>query len=584
MHSLLRALSGGLGRRRHTFTLTPLSDLSPAYGGWISTGASPQFQLIPLNGLYPVGWVLFETRVIRRSADCSARLILDFGPGGGDGLVIDIPSARTGKVQEVVFFPPGIVGFRWAPQTGRGEIQRHTVVVTEVGTFERICRMVRRTAHFLWRRRKEQLQAVGLTVGRMLVDLPGAYRASGYLRAYAPALSYSEWIARFDVRSVEDHRLIERQIQRFQSTPHFLFVVVVPAHEAQLVRDTLESLARQLYRQFTVVVLDASPDGDCRLTVSQAVSDWFPESRVVPGCSIAAYIDELNGWLAEQGGVQWVAVIRAGDVLAEHALYWVASAIVSSPSVGLVYSDEDRLTADGVRHDPAFKPDWSLELLRSTNYIGQLALFRGSVLCKAGGVTMHQWLGDHHDLLLRVADVLSPEQIRHIPALLFHRLVEREAGLDGNATGQEVAHSGVAAVEAHLSRRGIRAAVTEPVPGSYRIRYQLPETLPLISLVIPTRDAFALLKRCIDSVIQFSIYRSMRSWSSIIRAAMRRRCAICGICAGIRRCGSCRTTGRSITRPLIIMPRARPRERFCVCSTTTLRLFHRTGWRRCWGI
>ena len=96
MHSLLRVLSRGLGRRRHTFTLTPLSDLSPAVCSWISTGPSPQFQLIPLNGRYPVGWVLFETRVIRRSADCSARLILDFGPGDGEGLVIDIPSARTG--------------------------------------------------------------------------------------------------------------------------------------------------------------------------------------------------------------------------------------------------------------------------------------------------------------------------------------------------------------------------------------------------------------------------------------------------------------------------------------------------------
>jgi len=47
------------------------------------------------------GWThaapLFETRVIRRSADCSVRLILDFGPGSGEGQVIDFPSARTGS-------------------------------------------------------------------------------------------------------------------------------------------------------------------------------------------------------------------------------------------------------------------------------------------------------------------------------------------------------------------------------------------------------------------------------------------------------------------------------------------------------
>lgn len=506
MRAFLGALSRGLGRRRHMFTLTPCSDLSAADGGWISTGANPQFQLSPVNGRYPVGWALFETRVIRRSADCSARLILDLSPGGGDGLTIDIPSARTGKVQEVIFLPPGLVGLRWAPQMGRGEIQRHTVAVTEVGAFERIFHMVRRTVHFLWRRRREQLQAVGLTVGRMLVDLPGAYRASGHLRAYAPAPSYPEWLARFDVRSAEDYRRIARHMQSFHPPPHFLLVVVVTGSEAQRVHDTLESLARQLYRQFTVVVLDASPGGGGCSAVSQAVSECVPESRLIPGCSITAYTHELNRWLAEQGGGQCVAVVRAGDVLAEHALYWVASAISSSPSVGLVYSDEDRLTTDGVRHDPVFKPDWSPELLRSTNYIGQLAVFRGRVLCQAGGVTMHQWLGDHHDLLLRVADVLSPEQIRHIPALLFHRRAERDAELNWNANRQEVARSSVAAVDAHLSRHGIHAAVTESVPGSYRIRYQLPETLPLISLVIPTRDAFVLLKRCVDSAMQFSTY------------------------------------------------------------------------------
>ena len=506
MRAFPGALSQGLGRRRHTFTLTPLSDLSAVDGGWISTGATPQFQLIPLNGRYPVGWVLFETRVIRRSVDRSARLLFDFGPGGSDGLIVDIPSARTGEVQEVIFFPPGIVGLRWAPQMGRGEIQRHTVAVTEIGPVERVVRMARRILHFLWRRRREQLQAVGLSIGRMFVDLPGAYRASGYLRAYAPAPSYTEWIARFDLRSGEDYRRIARHMQRFQSAPHFLIVVVVPANEAQLVQVTLASLGRQLYRQFTVIVLDASPDSNGRSAVIRAVSEWVPESRVIPDCSITAYTHELNCWLAEQGEGQWIAVVRAGDVLAEHALYWVASAITSSPSVGLVYSDEDRLTADGVRHDPAFKPDWSPELLRSTNYIGQLAVVRGHVFRQAGGVTMYDWQGDNHDLLLRVAEVLSPEQIRHIPALLFHRRAEGDAELDLNAKRQHPARSGVATVEAHLSRQGIRAAVTEPVPGSYRVRYQLPETLPLISLVIPTRDACALLKQCVDSVMQFSTY------------------------------------------------------------------------------
>ena len=482
-----------------SFTLSPLSDLSPSDNGWIATGPAPQFQLVPLNDRYPVGWVLFETRVMRRSADRSARLMLNCYPGEGEGLIFDIPSDRTGTVREVLCFPPDVVGLRWAPQMGRGDIQHHTVTVTEIGPIERVGHMARRVLHFWWWRRPAQLQAVGLSLGRMLMDLRGAYRASGYLRAYTPAPSYQDWIARYDMRSAEDYRRIRAQIKTFYPVPQFLLVVVVNGHEAQSVNATLDSLRRQLYRHFTVVVLDALPDSGGGIIDPAAWADGLPECRVISGGAVVAYQEELNRWLGEQGGGHGIAMLRAGDVLAEHALYWVASVLCASPSAGLVYSDDDRLTVDGMRCDPAFKPDWSPELLRSTNYIGQLAVVRGRVLQQAGGVTRGDWTGNHHDRLLRVIDVLSAEQIRHIPAVLCHRLVE---------WAQEAVGSSVASVTAHLTRHRIRAAVTETetAPGSYRIRYQLPESVPLISLVIPTRDACALLKRCIDSVMQSSTY------------------------------------------------------------------------------
>ncbi len=494
----LQNLSRGIRRRRYSFTLQPSSDLSPADGAWVATGTSPQFDLCPLHGQYPVGWVLFDTRLVRRSADCSARLILNLGKGFDDGMVIDVPSTRKGRVHELLCLPPGVTGIRWAPQVATGEIQHGPVCFTEIGTPERIYRMVRRIVPVLWRRPRERLLAAGLSITRMLTDLTGAYQAAGKLRAYAPAPSYSRWIERFDTLSPQDQALITRHIGRFRTPPRFLLVVTVITRRFHLIPETLQSIARQLYRDITVVLLH--PDGAREaLSESQAfLSRSGLNCRIVADQSGESCLQELHQ-LLEGESAEYVALLHGGDVLTEHALYWMASMIESCPDIGLLYSDEDRVNVKDERHDPIFKPDWTPEFLRSTNYVGQFAVYRREALMQAGGLTLHDCLGDSHDLLLRVTDVLPANRIVHIPAILFHRRAVSQDTQLGSEIGA-CQPSGIEAVEAHLRRKGIRATVAETFSGTYRIRYSLPDVLPMISLVIPTRDSFHLLRRCLDSL------------------------------------------------------------------------------------
>lgn len=487
----------GLYRRHHRLSAQPCSDLVEAEGGWRAIGDNPQFQLLPIDGRYPSGWVLFDTRVIRQAADCSARLLLDLGAGFAEGQSIDIPSTRKGRVLEVLFLPPHIVGMRWAPQMAPGPLEQGPIFFIEIGTIERIVRMVRRILPVLRRRAPEQLQAAGLSVTRMLVDLRGAYRAAGNLRAYTPAPSYPQWIERFDQLSLRDRNLIAGHIADFPRHPHLVLVVTVRNDHQKRIAATLASLGRQLYRHLTVVMLDAGQTGAQALNWKALLSDLHLDVRIIETGTIASCLEEFHTFLQAQDPGDFVAVLGAGDLLPEQALYWMAGTILSSPEARLLYSDGDHVNEQGERQAPAFKPDWSLELLRSANYIGQLALFRCDALMKAGGLTAADYAGDHHDLLLRMADVLSASQVAHIPAVLCHRRADPQI---------ESASGGVAAVEAHLTRNGIPATVSETLPGAYRISYHLPERPPMISLVIPTRDAVAWTKRCIDSVLQRSTY------------------------------------------------------------------------------
>jgi GT2 family glycosyltransferase len=66
--------------------------------------------------------------------------------------------------------------------------------------------------------------------------------------------------------------------------------------------------------------------------------------------------------------------------------------------------------------------------------------------------------------------------------------------------------AGVKALDDHLKRKGDIGSAELLPTGMYRVHYNLPEVQPLVSLVIPTRNAHALVKQCIDSIKSLTTY------------------------------------------------------------------------------
>jgi GT2 family glycosyltransferase len=65
--------------------------------------------------------------------------------------------------------------------------------------------------------------------------------------------------------------------------------------------------------------------------------------------------------------------------------------------------------------------------------------------------------------------------------------------------------AGVRALSEHFERQMINASV-EVVGIDYRVRYALPTSLPLVSLIIPTRNSLNLIKQCVESVLAKTTY------------------------------------------------------------------------------
>jgi O-antigen biosynthesis protein len=146
--------------------------------------------------------------------------------------------------------------------------------------------------------------------------------------------------------------------------------------------------------------------------------------------------------------------------------------------------------------------------LRATNYVGAAAVLRGSAVAAAGGVTIDCCRNGNYGLLLRVVDAVGNEgagRVVHVPAVLLHR--GDEAGEVGRGMGSDDRFAWeLNAVRAHLARSRLDADVIETRPGCRRIRFHLPEKPPLVSIIVPTRDALPLLQQCIGSVREKTTY------------------------------------------------------------------------------
>lgn len=71
----------------------------------------------------------------------------------------------------------------------------------------------------------------------------------------------------------------------------------------------------------------------------------------------------------------WIGFLQAGDLLEAHALYEVVKAI-QARHIDVVYTDEDEINERLEYVNPNFKPDFSMDLLRSTNYMEHFLLVK----------------------------------------------------------------------------------------------------------------------------------------------------------------------------------------------------------------
>lgn len=498
------------------FDISPFEDIrSDALDPfqWHSFGPRPCFLLVPTCGIYPTGWICFTTSIQRKGVDFTAHLSIDTGKGFESGIEIPIPATRKGRVHHILKMPDKVRGILWFPMKGEGFITHGPVVMNTIGNFSRIIQMVTWVAHDLWKfRHSQQAARHGLSLSRLFFDIQGAYDSSAKLRFNFAPPSYASFVEEFDAPIEIDFQAMGDHLAELSCSSTFTMWGDFSGFKLEQVLETITAMQQQIYRNWRFIVFLSSDCDPAFLAVLQQECVNDPRLTIHLRNNDDSWSQLRKNAVKSMTG-DFLIEVFVHDRLPPQALYHLAITLNAHPWLDIIYADEDCVSKTGKRHSPYFKSVWNPELFYSRNMLGHFVAYRRSLIQDVGGISSLDGAAGRLDLALRCVAQTPSDRIEHIPFVLCHRGEAAEWESGRSFSSDPDGANSLAVMQAHFaSQPGVQVQ-----PGrswqTFRVCYPVPDIPPLVSILIPTRDAVEVLRKCIDSVQHRTDYPS---WEIIV--------------------------------------------------------------------
>ncbi|WP_373134602.1 glycosyltransferase family 2 protein [Enterococcus durans] len=316
------------------------------------------------------------------------------------------------------------------------------------------------------------------------------------------SIDYAEWITRHENIDLKSQ---QEQSKKFDYRP--LISIAMPVYNVEIkwLEKCIDSVINQTYDNWELCISDdASTDPKIKKCL-EAYEKKEPRIKVVFRKENGHISLATNSALEIATG-EFIALLDNDDELPPHALFEVVKVLNERPELDVIYSDEDKIDAEGNRFDPHFKADWSPDTLMGNNYISHLGVYRSSIVKSLGGFRKGYEGSQDYDLVLRVTEQIPEDHIYHIDKVLYHwRTIPGSTASSGEAKSY-IYDSGVKALTDALNRRGIKGTVRPGlISGFYEVTYEVLQE-ELVSVIIPTKNGYDDLKLCVDSIIEKTSY------------------------------------------------------------------------------
>lgn len=315
---------------------------------------------------------------------------------------------------------------------------------------------------------------------------------------------YDEW---FNATKVTEEELERQRNTTFEFAPMISIIVATFNTKEEYLKEMIDSVRNQSYSNWQLCIGDGSTNDSVEKYVKEHYGD---DSRIVFKKLEKNYgiSGNMNGALELVTG-DYVGLFDHDDLLTPDCLYeFVAS--MQEVHHDCVYSDEDKLNDKTKKfEDPHFKPDFSIDLLCSHNYITHFFVVNMDIVRKVGGMRSEYDGSQDHDFIFRCVE--QANSVYHVPKILYHwRMHPLSTAMDPESK-MYCYTSGKKAIESHFKRVGIDANVEmlpRPLYGMYHCKYTVKDH-PLVSILIPNYNHKDLLKGCIESLMNVNTYSNI---------------------------------------------------------------------------
>ena len=321
---------------------------------------------------------------------------------------------------------------------------------------------------------------------------------------------YDLWIQKNEPRKEELERMREK-CKNFEYRPKISIITPVWDTKEKWLRAAIESVLNQVYDNWELCITDG---GSTMPHVKKILKEYakkdkrikvkfLPENKGIAG--------NCNEALKLATG-EFVVLLDHDDELALFALYEVVKVLNESRDIDFIYSDEDKIDEKGNYVDPFFKPDFSIHLLRSMNYLIHVAVMRKELVEQVSGFNSEFDGAQDYDLFFRLLE--KTNKVYHIRKILYHWRKSSSSGAQNPLAKPWIYEKGKLALQCHLIRLGIEGiANIGGGYGLYFVDYKIKDT-PAVDIIIPTRK-MSLFKKCLKSIRNNTTWKNYKIWAVI---------------------------------------------------------------------
>ncbi len=319
---------------------------------------------------------------------------------------------------------------------------------------------------------------------------------------------YQKWVELYDTIDDAQRVALKKICKKLSKSPKISVVMPTYNPKPEWLIEAIDSVRRQIYENWELCIADDKSSDPIVKNILLRYGEKDSRIKVVFR-EENGHISAASNSAIEVATGEWIALLDHDDVIPEHALLSVAKTIVENPKSALIYSDEDKIDSSGKRKGPYFKSDWNLDMFYCQNMFSHLGVYKRSLVKEVGGFRKGFEGSQDYDLALRCIERVKSSQIIHIPRVLYHWRVHEESTAYNVDAKPYAMIAGERALNEHFARLKISAsAKLEESGAGYRTHFALPDNLPLVSIIITTRNAHDLVQKCIESIWQNTEYKN----------------------------------------------------------------------------